>query len=88
MKTVEIFVLAVLEMVTGKMPWQGFHEMTIIFQVGSGKRPEIPSKLSQVCRDFLYHCLEPNVEKRWSVHQLLDHDWIKIPADDATIGNK
>lgn len=71
-------------MVTGKMPWQGFHGNAIMFQVGSGKRPDIPLKLSPVCRDFLYHCLEPNSQKRWTVVQLLDHDWVKIPADDAT----
>ncbi|CAI8590633.1 unnamed protein product [Vicia faba] len=68
----------VLEMITGKMPWQGVSDpAAVLYRVGfSGDVPEIPNFVSEQGRDFLRKCLRRDPNERWSVVELLGHEFV------------
>lgn len=49
-----------------------------MFQVGSGKVPEIPECLSQEGHDFVNCCLQHDSQNRWSAEELLQHNFCKV----------
>jgi mitogen-activated protein kinase kinase kinase 4/mitogen-activated protein kinase kinase kinase len=51
-----------------------------MFQVGSGKIPEIPEILSQEGHDFIHCCLLHDPQSRWSAERLLEHNFCKVSA--------
>ncbi|CAL0307739.1 unnamed protein product [Lupinus luteus] len=66
----------VIEMVTGRMPWEddGFNTLN---RIGfSGELPEFPAELSELGRDFLEKCLRRDPKERWSCDQLLQHPFL------------
>ncbi|TVU47394.1 hypothetical protein EJB05_06994, partial [Eragrostis curvula] len=71
-----------LELLTGKRPWAaelgGASEVSeLLFLIGfGGKRPALPSCLSDACRDFLDKCLRRDAGQRWSCDQLLRHPFL------------
>jgi mitogen-activated protein kinase kinase kinase len=75
----------VLEMVTGHLPWEKQfpvgNEQSLMYHVGQGKAgapPLLTSKqLGPPCIDFLEQCFKLDPEMRSTVHELLDHEWIK-----------
>lgn len=72
------FGCTVLEMITGKMPWQGVSDpAAVLYRVGfSGDVPEIPNFVSEQGRDFLRKCLKRDPNERWSVVELLGHEFV------------
>ncbi|CAK8531373.1 unnamed protein product [Lathyrus sativus] len=68
----------VLEMITGKMPWQGVSDpAAVLYRVGfSGDVPEIPNFMSEQGKDFLRKCLKRDPNERWSVVELLGHEFV------------
>ncbi|KAI5447177.1 hypothetical protein KIW84_014868 [Lathyrus oleraceus] len=68
----------VLEMITGKMPWQGVSDpAAVLYRVGfSGDVPEIPNFVSEQGRNFLRKCLTRDPNERWSVVELLGHEFV------------
>lgn len=69
----------VLEMVTGRRPWQAMdNEWAIMYQIAQGAPPQLPSAdlLSEAGIDFLRRCLERDPNLRASAVELLQHDWI------------
>jgi len=69
----------VIEMATGKMP---FHKVlnssALLLKLGSERQPpEIPSDLSDLCKDFISKCFEPT-DKRPSAKDLLNHQFFKV----------
>uniref|UniRef100_A0ACD5YGN2 Uncharacterized protein n=1 Tax=Avena sativa TaxID=4498 RepID=A0ACD5YGN2_AVESA len=76
-----------VELLAGKRPWSeigGALEVSeLLFRVGfSGKRPELPARLSDSCRDFLDRCLRLDAGERWSCEQLLRHPFLSAEAHD------
>ncbi|KAK7412681.1 hypothetical protein VNO78_04230 [Psophocarpus tetragonolobus] len=69
----------VLEMITGKSPWQCSGDpAAVVYRIGfSGEVPEIPSFVSEQGRDFLGKCLKREASERWSVEELLGHGFVK-----------
>lgn len=67
-----------LEMITGKMPWQGFSDpAAVLYRIGfSGDVPEIPDYVSEQGKDFLRKCLKRDPNERWSVVELLGHEFV------------
>jgi len=67
-----------LEMITGKMPWQGFSDpAAVLYRIGfSGDVPEIPEYVSEQGKDFLRKCLKRDSNERWSVVELLGHEFV------------
>ncbi|KAM0830260.1 hypothetical protein ACQ4PT_066329 [Festuca glaucescens] len=77
-----------VELLAGKRPWSeaggalGVGEL--LLQVGfGGKRPELPSCLSDPCRDFVDRCLRRDAGERWTCEQLLRHPFLANDDDDA-----
>jgi len=69
----------VLEMMTGKPPWHELSEqLAIVYKVGMGGIPDIPSSLREHCVDFLHHCLQNKPANRLGVHRLLELPFVKV----------
>lgn len=68
----------VLEMITAKMPWQGVSDpAAVLYRIGfSGDVPEIPNSVSEQGKDFLRKCLKRDPNERWSVIELLGHEFV------------
>ncbi|XP_047084265.1 mitogen-activated protein kinase kinase kinase 18-like [Lolium rigidum] len=76
-----------VELLTGKRPWSeigGALEVgELLLRVGfGGKRPELPSCLSDPCRDFVDRCLRRDASERWTCEQLLRHPFLAADAQD------
>ncbi|XP_070567401.1 mitogen-activated protein kinase kinase kinase 4-like isoform X2 [Ptychodera flava] len=72
----------IIEMATGKGPWHEFdHNYAIIYKVGEGATPNIPETLSSEGQEFVSHCLQHDLNKRWTASQLLDHAFLKVSSD-------
>ncbi|OIW16500.1 hypothetical protein TanjilG_32170 [Lupinus angustifolius] len=72
----------VIEMVTGKMPWEddGFETLN---RIGfSGELPEFPAELSELGHDFLEKCLRRDPKERWSCNQLLQHPFLVMDSSN------
>ncbi|RHN56534.1 putative mitogen-activated protein kinase kinase kinase STE-STE11 family [Medicago truncatula] len=70
----------VIEIFTGKSPWEdrGFETLS---RIGfSDELPEFPSGLSELGRDFLEKCLRRDRNRRWRCDQLLQHPFL-LPCD-------
>lgn len=75
----------VIEMVSGKRPWYQFDSnFQIMFKVGMGETPEIPSSLSQEGCEFLENCLQHDPKKRMTASELLQHNFCKVELDEDT----
>lgn len=54
------------------------HKLQIMFHVGMGNSPPIPSFLSHEGKEFLSHCFEIDPQQRWTASQLQDHQFVKV----------
>ena len=73
------FGLVVIEMVTGKMPYDGMKFMESMLQIISKDPPKI-SKVghSSLLVDFVDQCMKQDPEKRASAKTLLEHKFLKL----------
>ncbi|CAJ1960413.1 unnamed protein product [Sphenostylis stenocarpa] len=66
----------VIEMLTGKPPWEG-NSVDALSRIGfSCEVPEFPQRLSELGRDFLEKCLRSEPWRRWSCDELLQHPFL------------
>ncbi|KAL1348811.1 mitogen-activated protein kinase kinase kinase 18 [Arachis duranensis] len=72
----------VIEMVTGKPPWEDRGADTLSRIGYSSELPEFPTRLSELGRDFLEKCLRREKSERWSCDQLLQHPFL---VDEGSI---
>ncbi|KAG9147105.1 hypothetical protein Leryth_005341 [Lithospermum erythrorhizon] len=66
----------VIEMFTGKPPWNEISEVQAMFRV-LNDTPPIPEKLSSEGKDFLKQCLQRKPMNRPSALELLDHPFLQ-----------
>ncbi|CAA6653439.1 unnamed protein product [Spirodela intermedia] len=66
----------IIEIFTGKHPWQGFEGAAAMFKVLHSS-PCIPETLSAEGKDFLQHCFRRNPADRATASQLLEHPFIR-----------
>ncbi|CAL0301146.1 unnamed protein product [Lupinus luteus] len=73
------FGCTVLEMITGKPPWQGVSDpAAVVYRVGfSGEAPEIPGFVCEEGKDFLSKCFKNDPFERWTVCELLNHGFVR-----------
>lgn len=71
---------AVLEMLTGRSPWQQYsNPLTAMYQiVSSESTPTIPADASEETVSFLRLCLQRNPEQRATLTQLLEHPFTRV----------
>ncbi|KAG5563273.1 hypothetical protein RHGRI_005879 [Rhododendron griersonianum] len=70
----------ILEMATGKPPWNQYEGVTM-FKIGNSKElPSIPEHLSDEARDFVRQCLQRNPLHRPTAARLLEHPFVKNAA--------
>ncbi|KAK3003809.1 hypothetical protein RJ639_018953 [Escallonia herrerae] len=66
----------VIEMFTGKPAWEDRGVNTLCRIGYSSELPELPTRLSELGRDFVGKCLRREVSERWSCDQLLQHPFV------------
>ncbi|CAH1422148.1 unnamed protein product [Lactuca virosa] len=70
----------IIEMVTGKPPWNEFNAGQAMFNM-LRRSPPIPESLSSEGKDFLSRCLKRNPENRSSAALLLEHPFVRNSFD-------
>lgn len=75
------FGCVLVELITGKMPWYNLkfeNPIAAIMKIAtSNEIPEIGVAISELFKDFIGKCLCREREKRWSVDQLLEHEFLR-----------
>ncbi|XWS75614.1 hypothetical protein CRYUN_Cryun01aG0106200 [Craigia yunnanensis] len=67
----------VLEMITGKLPWEYQNLMDLAIKIGFAEYPpKIPKTMSSTGKDFLMKCFERDPSKRWTADMLLTHPFL------------
>merc|ERR1719270_788567 len=73
----------VLEMVQGKRPWAELESnYQIMFKVGMGQSPTVPSRLSDEGKEFLAKTFVHNPEERAEAQDLLNDNFVKIECEE------
>ncbi|KAL8544020.1 hypothetical protein ACS0TY_004533 [Phlomoides rotata] len=68
----------VLEMATTRPPLSQYDRGVAMLKIANHKElPQFPDHLSDVCKDFLWHCLQWNPQQRATAAQLLEHPFVK-----------
>ncbi|XP_004241675.1 mitogen-activated protein kinase kinase kinase 20-like [Solanum lycopersicum] len=73
----------VLEMLTGKPPWDRKDAEDVLKKIGEGHElPTIPGDLSKEAKDFLKGCFVRKPTYRWTAEMLLIHPFVEGLSDD------
>ncbi|OHT03682.1 CAMK family protein kinase [Tritrichomonas foetus] len=62
-------------MVTGELPWTKKNQLQLFDQIKNGEY-NVPTYLSEPCRNFIKGMMEPDPERRMTIDQALSHPWI------------
>lgn len=68
----------VIEMSTRRRPWYDHEPFQIMYKVGMGSKPPIPTNLSESGQSFVKHCLEVDTSLRWSISNLQHHPFVRV----------
>ena len=81
--------LCILELATGKKPYEGMKTMESVLEIVTKEPPSLPKEgFSPSIRNFVSLCLQFNPEKRPSAEELLEHKFIKTASGAGPIITK
>ncbi|KAJ2650292.1 Protein kinase of the Mitotic Exit Network [Coemansia sp. RSA 1250] len=66
----------IVQLVSGKAPYQDLPPMTAMFRIGQDEHPPFPPNISPSLRDFLSKCLVHMPSARATANELRNHNWI------------
>ncbi|KAI8903637.1 kinase-like domain-containing protein, partial [Gorgonomyces haynaldii] len=76
----------VLEMVSGHYPWHKVRG-NIIYLLGTGNAPPLPSNINQMTQDFLNKCFTIDPEKRPTALDMLKHNFCDVNIETLNFTN-
>ncbi|KAJ2158146.1 Protein kinase of the Mitotic Exit Network [Coemansia sp. RSA 552] len=68
----------IVQLVSGKAPYQDLPPMTAMFRIGQDEHPPFPANISALLRDFLSRCLVHVPSARATAEELRSHEWIRM----------
>ena len=76
----------VVEMSTGRRPWYKYkNHLALLYHIGMTRQaPKPDESFSELGRDFLAACFNPDPEHRWTAEKLLSHKFVadaSVPLD-------
>ncbi|XP_028967642.1 mitogen-activated protein kinase kinase kinase 15 [Galendromus occidentalis] len=70
----------IIEMATGKYPFPNLPPQAALFKVGQFKiHPDIPEKMSDIAKNFIEKCFDPDPDKRATADDLLVDPFLNAP---------
>ncbi|KAJ2540322.1 Mitogen-activated protein kinase kinase kinase 4, partial [Coemansia sp. RSA 1933] len=73
----------VLQMWSGRGPWDDLQEPQVFFKLGKGLAPPIPDDLTEAGIDFCKNCFGADPAMRWSAADLAAMAFAQVPLDYA-----
>ncbi|KAJ2451787.1 mitogen-activated protein kinase kinase kinase [Coemansia sp. RSA 2336] len=71
----------VVQMWSGRQPWDELQEPQVFFKLGRGEAPPIPDDLTVAGLEFCKHCFASSPQARWPAVRLATLDFAKVPSD-------
>ncbi|KAJ1646883.1 mitogen-activated protein kinase kinase kinase [Coemansia asiatica] len=71
----------VVQMWSGRPPWDELQEPQVFFKLGRGQAPPIPDDLTEHGLEFCKNCFAADPAQRWSAGQLACMDFALVPGD-------
>ncbi|KAL4319591.1 hypothetical protein GQ457_18G018110 [Hibiscus cannabinus] len=66
----------VVQMITGRLPWDTCDPNDLMLKLFSGESPNFPEDMSILGKDFLQKCFVSDPNQRWSASMLLRHAYL------------
>ncbi|KAJ2161121.1 mitogen-activated protein kinase kinase kinase [Coemansia sp. RSA 552] len=68
----------VVQMWSGRQPWDELIEPQVFFKLGRGEAPPIPDDLTEAGLEFCKHCFAPDPQARWTAPQLAQMKFAQV----------
>ncbi|XP_022769615.1 mitogen-activated protein kinase kinase kinase 17-like [Durio zibethinus] len=66
----------IVEMISGKMPWNYSNLKDLRNMLSNGESSKIPENMSSIGEDFLTKCFARDPNQRWTANMLLSHPFL------------